>query len=811
LGLLPAWAIIRLTVEDWPTSAMTDQEDKKGINMMTKKHLLLATLLIAGWFLSASALAVVGQQAPPAAAYDGILVKFKPGVSQTRINRAFSAAGCRQNRGFRPRLVRGLTRAQISRGSSMSATLSRLRNNRDVEFAEPNYLLHAYAQPNDPQFDILWAMHNIGQTGGVRDADIDAPEAWDLQVGGNVIIAVVDSGVDYNHPDLAANIWNNGAEIPNNGRDDDGNGYVDDTRGWDFANNDNNPMDDNNHGTHVAGTIAASGNNSQGVVGVNWSARIMPLKFLTRTGAGSSADAIAAIDYAVANGARVINASWGGGPYSAAMFSALSAANDAGVLFVAAAGNDGRNNDNTPSYPADYDLPNVISVAATDDADTLAGFSNFGANSVDLGAPGVNILSTTLGSGYASFSGTSMASPHVAGVAALVVAADPGIDIAALRAALLDGTDAVADLTGRTVSGGRLNAFKALGGSTTPPPTPVVGVSPASASVVVGDSVQFTASGGSVPYVWTVTDAAIGSISANGTFTAFTVGVTQLTATDANGVQSPPALVTVNDTATVTITPNTASVGVGQTVTFAASGGSAPYSWRSNDPTIASINAITGVLTGLAPGTTTVSVTDNGNRTVTSGPVTVTDISISPSTATLEVGDSLPFSASGGSAPYSWNSSNPGVASIDTNGRLIALRAGSTVVTATDANGRQGSTASITVNEPPVSIAVSPSSDSVNVGSTLRFSASGGRAPYTWSVSNGSVASIDANGLLAGLTAGSVVVTARDADGVTGSSGSITVNSATTGGGRHGRGGRGGGRRGGMMGGGRGGMGGWWR
>ncbi len=773
---------------------------------MRKQHLLLAALLIAGCLFSTSALAVLGQTPPPAA-YDGILVKFKPGVSQTRINRAFSAAGCRQNRGFRPRLVRGLTRAQISRGSSLSATLQRLRNNRDVEFAEPNYLLTAYAQPNDPQFDILWAMNNIGQTGGVRDADIDALEAWDLQVGGDVIIAVVDSGVDYNHPDLAANIWRNTGEIPGNGRDDDGNGYVDDTRGWDFANNDNDPMDDNSHGTHVAGTIAARGNNGQGVVGVNWSARIMALKFLTRSGAGSSADAIAAIDYAVANGARVINASWGGGPYSAAMFSALSAANDAGVLFVAAAGNEGRNNDNTPSYPADYDLPNVISVAATDDADTLAGFSNFGANSVDLGAPGVNILSTTPANGYTSYSGTSMAAPHVAGVAGLLVAADPGIGITALRAALLDSADVLPDLTGRTVSGGRLNAFRALGGNNTPPPTPVPGVSPASASVVVGGSVRFTASGGSAPYVWSVTDAAIGSIDASGTFTAFAAGVTQVHATDANGVQSPPALVTVNDAATLTITPNTASVGVGQSVTFAASGGSAPYSWRSNDPAIASINAITGVLTGLAPGTTTVSVTDNGNRTVTSGPVTVTDISVSPSTATLEVGDSLQFSASGGSAPYGWSSSNPGVASIDTNGRLTALRAGSTVVTATDANGRQGSTAAITVNEPPVSIAVTPSSGSVTVGSTLRFSASGGRAPYSWSVSDAAVASIDANGLLTGLAAGTVVVTARDADGVTGNSGNITVNSATTGGGRHGRGGRGG-RRGGMMGGG---MGGWWR
>ena len=784
-----------------------------------KKIIFLMCLLFAAGLFSTSAPAVVGQVARPSVSYDGVLVKFKAGVSQRRIDRAFSGAGCRQNRGFRSRLVKGLTRAEVGRGRSMASTLRRLRNNRDVEFAEPNYILTAYAVPNDPQFSSLWGLNNTGQTGGVADADIDAPEAWNLQVGGNVVIAVVDSGVDYTHPDLAGNIWSNTAEIPGNGRDDDGNGYVDDVRGWDFANNDNNPMDDNNHGTHVAGTIAASGNNGQGVVGVNWSAQIMPLKFLTSTGSGTTADAIAAVDYAVANGARIINASWGGGPYSAAMFNALSAANNAGVLFVAAAGNDGRNNDTTPSYPADYDLPNVISVAATDDADTLAGFSNFGVASVDLGAPGVSILSTIPGNGYATYSGTSMAAPHVAGVAGLVVASNPGIGIAALRAALLGSTDVVADLSGRTVTGGRVNAFNALGGST---PPAVVSVSPGTAAVLVGDSLQFSASGGAAPYTWSVADSAVGSISATGQFMALTVGVTRVIATDANGVQSSPAMVTVNSNAVVSITPNTATLGIGQQVTFAATGGSAPYSWRSNDPTIATINQISGVLTGLAAGVTTVSVTDNGNRTVTSGPITVSNISVSPNTATLNVGGTQQFGVSGGVAPYTWRSSNPGVASIDGSGRLTALSAGTTIVSVTDANGLQGATSTITVNAAPVSITVSPASGSVTVGATLQFTASGGRAPYTWTVSDSAIASIDGNGLLTGLAAGNVMVTARDAGGAIGSS-SVTVTSAATGGGGRGgmgRGGRGG--RGGMMGG-RGGMGGmssstgrsssraWWR
>ncbi len=705
-----------------------------------KNKLFRMALLLAGLLLTAPVLAVVGQTStPPEGAYDGVLVKFKAGVSQTRMNRVFRRAGSQQHRAFRSRLVRGLTRARIGRGNSLSATLRSLRNNRDVEFAEPNYILHAYAAPNDPRFDSLWGMHNTGQTGGVADADIDAPEAWDLQTGGDVIIAVIDTGVDYNHSDLSGNIWSNGAEIPNNGRDDDGNGFVDDVRGWDFANNDNNPMDDNDHGTHVSGIIAASGNNSAGVVGVNWSARIMPLKFMDRTGAGTSADAISAIDYAVANGARVINASWGGGPFSSAMFNAISAANDAGVLFVAASGNESNNNDRNPNYPADYDLPNVISVAATDDADTLAGFSNFGASSVDLGAPGVGILSTVRNNGYASFNGTSMAAPYVAGVAALVVAESPNISIPALRTALLDNTDSVTDLAGRTATGGRLNAFKALGGGTTPPPppAPVVTITPGNTNVIVGDSVQFSANGGSAPYVWSVADSNIGSVSATGNFTGLAIGVTRVNATDANGVRSGDATVSVSETAVIRISPNTVSLRVGESVTLSASGGNAPYSWVSNSPGVVTINASSGVLIAQNTGATTVTVTDNSGNTENSGAITVT------------------------AAP------------------------------------------------PPVAVSVSPNSGSIVVGATLQFSASGGNAPYSWSVSNDSVARIDDNGVLTGRAAGNVTVTARDDNGVIGNSDSITVTAAANGGGRgghgHGRGGRGGrgGMGGGMMRGGR--------
>ena len=224
-----------------------------------------------------------------------------------------------------------------------------------------------------------------GQSGGTPDADIDAPETWSFQTGAQVVIGVIDTGVDRTHPDLAANIWTNPGEIAGNGLDDDGNGYVDDVHGWDFVNGDNDPMDDHGHGTHCAGTIAGIGDNGIGVAGVCWSARIMALKFLDAGGYGTTSDAVLAVEYATANGARLTSNSWGRHGYSAALYDAIAAARDAGALFIAAAGNDGVNNDLSPHYPSSYDLSDIIAVAATDRNDGLANFSCYGAASVDVG------------------------------------------------------------------------------------------------------------------------------------------------------------------------------------------------------------------------------------------------------------------------------------------------------------------------------------------------------------------------------------------------------------------------------------------
>ena len=356
-----------------------------------------------------------------------------------------------------------------------TAATGRLRanvaGNRHVRFVEPNAIIHTDALPNDPSFGNQWGLRNTGQSFNFSSAtpgdDIHAAGAWDVTTGSKAVtVAVVDSGVDATHPDLASNIWANPGEscagCATNGVDDDGNGFVDDAHGWNCLAGSNNPADDNGHGTHVAGIIGAAGNNGTGVSGVDWRVSLMPVKFVGADGSGTTADAICGILYAVANGANVINASWGDTDYSQALYDAIAQADQHGVLFVAAAGNDGENNDSSPHYPASYNLPNVISVAATDANDNLSWFSDYGPGSVDIGAPGQNILSTWPGGGYRYEDGTSMATPFVTGAAALVKAADPSATAVGIKALLMGTADPAADLSGVVASGGRLDASAAV-------------------------------------------------------------------------------------------------------------------------------------------------------------------------------------------------------------------------------------------------------------------------------------------------------------------------------------------------------------
>ncbi len=344
------------------------------------------------------------------------------------------------------------------------------------KYVQPDYELTTLATPNDARFadGTLWGLKNTGLSGGVAGADINAEAAWNITTGSaNVIVAVIDSGIRYTHQDLAAQMWLNPGEVAGNGVDDDGDGYVDNVHGINAITGSGNPMDDNDHGTHCAGTIGAAANDGNPHVGVAWVVRLMACKFLDANGSGNTSDAIECINFAVANGARVLNNSWGGGPFQQGLFDAIVAARNQGALFVAAAGNGGTdgvgdNNDLTPSYPASYSVDNIISVAAVDRANQIASFSNFGQNSVHLGAPGVAIFSSTSGANneYKTFNGTSMATPHVSGVAALVLAQSPGITYGELRQRILQGVVPIAALNGKTQTGGRLNAFNALSLST---------------------------------------------------------------------------------------------------------------------------------------------------------------------------------------------------------------------------------------------------------------------------------------------------------------------------------------------------------
>jgi subtilisin family serine protease len=417
---------------------------------------LSALLALAGGSVTSATAA--GAQSPKAVKGE-LIVGFQAGVSRSEQNEAIRLAGATSRKRF-GQIDAVLVRVDEGREPAVTKVLE---SDARVEYVEPNHVVTiAATTPNDPSFSQLWGLHNTGQTGGTNDKDIDALEAWDLATGDpNVVVAVTDTGVDFGHPDLASQRWVNSLD-PVNGADDDGNGLVDDWSGWDFVNGDNDPTDDHDHGTHVSGTIGATGNNGVGVVGVNWNVKIMALKFLNAGGSGTTADAIASTLYAADHGADVSSNSWGGGPFDQALLDAIEYGASRGMLYVAAAGNDTQNNDATPTYPATYASPAVLAVAATDHNDGLAFFSSYGATTVDLGAPGVNILSTARGGTYKSFQGTSMATPHVAGAAALVEDRFPGATHYGIKALLMNSVDPAPALAGRTVTGGRLNVGTAV-------------------------------------------------------------------------------------------------------------------------------------------------------------------------------------------------------------------------------------------------------------------------------------------------------------------------------------------------------------
>jgi len=396
---------------------------------------------------------------------DEVIVRFRDGVDESRKDLArFRVLG---NRKKVFQALRGLEVVKLPRNVSVQDAIDLYKQDPDVLYVEPNYILRLNAEadvtatPNDPSFGSLYGLTKI-----------NAPGAWNITTGSNsVVVVILDTGFDYNHPDLAANIFNNATECTTDGADDDGNGYKDDCHGIDVANGDSDPLDDNNHGTHVAGTIGAVGNNGIGVVGVNWTVKMLSCKFFDASGSGTTEGAIECLQYVKAMKDRGVNIvatsnSWGGGDFSQALYDAIDAQRQSGILFITAAGNGnafgvGQNNDSVPFYPCTYYLPNIICVAATTSTDAKASFSNFGKRTVHVGAPGNNILSTLPGNSYGSSSGTSMATPHVSGVAALLKAQNTNLDWRAIKNLILTGGETVSSMA-NTITGKRINANGAM-------------------------------------------------------------------------------------------------------------------------------------------------------------------------------------------------------------------------------------------------------------------------------------------------------------------------------------------------------------
>jgi thermitase len=402
-----------------------------------------------------------------------VLVKFKSGVSLGVLETL--TAGFNDRIEDRIENAPGWAAIDDLDDASAADVVAQYRALPEVEYAEENFEITipdavdsslAPIFPRDPQFAEQWALANSGQRGGKEGADISATLAWATTTGSEeVIVAVLDTGVDYAHEDLLTNMWLRPSTLEP--YQDLELGTMDDVRGFNAIENASDPMDDNGHGTHCAGIIGAEGENDLGIAGVNWKVKIMPLKFMNASGSGTTKDAIEAINYAINRkkdgvNVRIISASWGSTQRSRALEDVIRKAYEADILFVAAAGNSSVNNDRSPHYPSSYNVPNVVSVAALDRNDQLARFSNYGVKSVAVAAPGVDILSTWLGNAYEEKSGTSMATPVVSGVAALIVAQHPRMSVDNLRKKLLASTDPIVALKGKTVTGGRINAAKAL-------------------------------------------------------------------------------------------------------------------------------------------------------------------------------------------------------------------------------------------------------------------------------------------------------------------------------------------------------------
>jgi len=463
------------------------------------------------------------------------LIKFKSHVSQKTIDRLFKQIGVEKIK-----FIKQISVFKIRINNlKLFGNFQKILNDKII-FIEPDYKIKAFNTPNDPLFPDQKGLENI-----------NASLAWDMSTGASsVLVAITDTGYSYNHDELKEQVFVNQKEIPGNGIDDDNNGFIDDWHGWDFAGDDNDPTDGHMHGTHVAGIIGAKANNDVGISGVNWNVSILPLQFLTKDGSGDTSDAIDAIVYAADMGARVMNASWGGSQSSQALEDAINYGFEKGMLFVCAAGNDSANSDLVASYPAGHESPGILSIASSDPDGKLSSFSNYGATTVDIVAPGGQILSTVLDNKYGRASGTSMASPMAAGVAALIVSANPALTVLELRNAMLNAVDINGDFEGVVSSSGHINAQKALAQLQNG-----FQVWPSQITVAVGKSFQFSAYQGQGAVKWTVDDDKIATIDEKGNLKGLSAGEVVVSLTDANGNKATTNKVTVHSTSPIPSAP----------------------------------------------------------------------------------------------------------------------------------------------------------------------------------------------------------------------------------------------------------------
>lgn len=403
-----------------------------------------------------------------------------------------------------------------------SEVLPEIARSEDVQYIEPSYRVYARLTPNDG---------GLGQQRGLRRTL--AEKAWDITQGSyDVVVAVTDTGITAGHSDLVNQVWSNPREIADNGVDDDGNGFVDDTGGWDFFGNDNNPWDENKpgHGTHVSGIAGAEGNNRNGIAGMAWRVKIMPVRFLGVKGDGTDEGGIKSILYAVNNGARIINASWGGGGDSQTLRNALNYMYSKGALLMAAAGNDQLNTDRLPHFPSSVNMPGVISVASSEIDGEFSSFSNYGAITVHLAAPGTAILSTIYDGTYKELSGTSMATPMVSGVGALILSVAPQLSALDLRNAILNAVTPRPKYSGKLATEGDLNAYQAVAQL-----SQGFQVWPARMSVERGAEFQLSAYQAQGAVQWTSSDPAVARVDQNGVVRALAQGQVKITARDQAG------------------------------------------------------------------------------------------------------------------------------------------------------------------------------------------------------------------------------------------------------------------------------------